>query len=86
VSGFEPKVAFRALDNMMRQRMVDAGLGCTVQPGLTVEPGLRHGGVMVRLVEDIHRAIGLTWAADKTPSFAISSFIDVATVVLADLA
>lgn len=86
VTGFEPTVAFRALDNMMRQRMVDAGLGCTVQPGLTVEPGLRHGGVIVRLVEDIHRAIGLTWAADKTPSFALTSFIDVATSVLADLA
>jgi DNA-binding transcriptional LysR family regulator len=85
-NGFEPKVAFRALDNVMRQRMVAAGLGCTVQPGLTVEPGLPSGGVIVRLAEDIHRVVGLTWAADKTPSFALTSFLDVATLSLADLA
>jgi DNA-binding transcriptional LysR family regulator len=84
--GFEPRVAFRAVDNPMRQRMVDAGLGCAVQPNLTVEVGLHDGAVIRPLAEDIHRTIGLTWASDKTPSFALTSFIEVATAVLTDLA
>jgi DNA-binding transcriptional LysR family regulator len=84
--GFEARVAFRAVDNPMRQRMVDAGLGCAVQPNLTVEAGLNEGAVIRPLAEDIHRNIGLTWASDKTPSFALTSFIEVARAVLVDLA
>ena len=84
--GVEPRVAFQCADNPMRQRMVHAGLGCAIQPNLTVEPGLNDGAVIVPLVDDLSRTIALTWAADKTPSFALRSFIDVATSVLADLA
>ena len=84
-AGFEPKVVYRAVDNPMRQRMVDVGLGCSVQPNLTVEPGLNEGAVVIPLSEDFHRLVGLTWASDKTPSFALTAFIDVATAVLAEL-
>lgn len=84
--GVEPRVAFRSVDNPTRQRLVDAGLGCAVQPGLTVEPSLEHGAVTVPLDEDIHRTISLAWSSDRAPSFALTTFIDTAKSTLADMA
>lgn len=85
-AGFEPRIAFRTDDNATRQRLVDAGLGCAVQPGLTVERGLHNGGVIIPLTEAVYRTINLTWSADRTKSFALSTFIDVTTQVLEAMA
>jgi DNA-binding transcriptional LysR family regulator len=75
-------VVFRTDDNPTRQRLVDAGLGCAVLPGLTVEPGLPQGAVMVPLQEDLHRTISLAWSSDRTPSFAMTQFIAAAQQVM----
>ena len=76
--GINGRSVFRTPDNPTRQRLVDAGLGCAVAPGLTVEPGLPDGAVIVELEEDIHRVISLTWSGERTPSFALQRFIEVA--------
>ena len=85
-AGVNGRTVVRTPDNPTRQRLVHAGLGCAVQPGLTVEPGLPDGGVIVQLREDLHRVISLTWSADRTPSFALERFIEVARAELAALA
>jgi DNA-binding transcriptional LysR family regulator len=77
-AGFEPRIVVRTEDNATRQRLVDAGVGCAVSPGLTVEAGLTDGAVVVPLEEDIHRTIALAWSAERTPSAALLRFIDVA--------
>lgn len=77
-AGAETKVVFRTDDNPTRQRLVDAGLGCAVLPGLTVEPGLTNGAVILMLKEDIHRDICLAWASDRTPGFALLRFVEIA--------
>jgi molybdate transport repressor ModE-like protein len=81
-AGIDVKVVFRTQDNPTRQRLVDAGLGCAVLPGLTVEPGLTNGAVIIPLKEDIHRTISLAWASDRTPTFALLRFIDIAEATL----
>ena len=81
-AGVEPRVVFRTEDNPTRQRLVDAGLGCAVLPGLTVEPSLSNGAVMIPLVEDIHRVICLAWSSERTPSYALSQFIETAKTVI----
>jgi DNA-binding transcriptional LysR family regulator len=81
--GLEQRVVFRTDDNPTRQRLVDAGLGCAVVPGLTVERGLENGAVMVPLVEDIHRTICLVWSSERAPSFALSRFVEIAPKVIA---
>lgn len=83
-AGLDTHVVFRTNDNPTRQRLVDAGLGCAVLPGLTVEPGLPDGAVLLDLEEDIHRTICLAWSVDRTPSFALERFIETAAAVLAD--
>lgn len=83
--GIEPRVVFRTEDNPTRQRLVDAGLGCAVLPGLTVEPSLSNGAVMIPLVEDIHRTICLAWSSDRTPSFALTQFIATAKATIGHL-
>jgi DNA-binding transcriptional LysR family regulator len=83
-AGFEPRIVFRTGDNPTRQRLVDAGLGCAIQPALTVEPGLPQGAVSIPLVEDLHRTISLVWSANRTPSFALTSFLRTAETVLAE--
>jgi LysR family transcriptional regulator, transcription activator of glutamate synthase operon len=84
-AGVEPNVVCQTNDNPTRQRLVDAGLGCAVLPGLTVEPGLPNGAVVVDLAEDLHRVICLAWASDRTMSPALSRFVDTARAVIADL-
>jgi DNA-binding transcriptional LysR family regulator len=85
-AGVRGRTVMRSPDNPTRQRLVHAGLGCAVQPGLTVEPGLPEGGVIVQLKEDLHRVISLTWSAERTPSFALERFIETAQSELAALA
>jgi len=85
-AGFEPRVVFRTGDNPTRQRLVDAGLGCAIQPGLTVEPGLQHGGVTIELEDDLHRTISLVWSANRTASFALTTFLQTAEAVLSTTA
>ena len=85
-AGVAGRTVVRTPDNATRQRLVHAGLGCAVQPGLTVEPGLPDGGVIVQLKEDLQREIALTWSAERTPSFALERFIETARVELAALA
>jgi DNA-binding transcriptional LysR family regulator len=85
-AGVNGRTVVRTPDNPTRQRLVHAGLGCAVQPGLTVEPGLADGGVIVPLREDLHRVISLTWSAERTPSFALERFIETASTELAALA
>ncbi len=84
-AGVVGRTVVRTPDNATRQRLVHAGLGCAVQPGLTVEPGLPDGGVVVSLADDLHRVISLTWSADRTPSFALERFIETARAELAGL-
>lgn len=81
-AGASSTVVFRTDDNPTRQRLVDAGLGCAVLPGLTVEPGLPNGAVILELEEDVHRTICLAWASDRTPSFALDRFIETARTTL----
>ncbi len=84
-AGAEARVVFRTDDNPTRQRLVDAGLGCAVLPGLTVEPGLTNGAVIIPLKEDIHRTICLAWASDRTPTFALLRFVEIAEATLGSL-
>lgn len=81
-AGVEPRVIFRTDDNPTRQRLVDAGLGCAFQPGLTIEPGLPNGAIMIPVKEDVYRTISLVWSADRTPSFALTQFLETAKVVV----
>jgi molybdate transport repressor ModE-like protein len=81
-TGVRVNVVFRTNDNPTKQRLVDAGLGCAVLPELTVEPGLANGGVMIALVEEVHRHIVLAWSGDRTPSFAVNQFVAAATAVM----
>jgi DNA-binding transcriptional LysR family regulator len=85
-AGVNGRTVVRTPDNATRQRLVHAGLGCAVQPGLTVEPGLPDGAIVVPLREDLHRVISLTWSAERTPSFALERFIETARAELAALA
>lgn len=85
-AGVETNVVFRTEDNPTRQRLVDAGLGCAVLPGLTVEPGLPNGAVMIRIEEDLARTINLTWSAERTRSFALDRFIETTKRVVARIA
>jgi molybdate transport repressor ModE-like protein len=82
-AGAEGRVVFRTDDNPTRQRLVDAGLGCAVLPGLTVEPGLTNGAVILALEEDIHRTICLAWASERTQTFALLRFVEIAEATLA---
>jgi DNA-binding transcriptional LysR family regulator len=77
--GVEPRVVFRTDDNPTRQRLVDAGLGSAVLPGLTVEAGLPNGAVVVPLIDELARRISLAWASDRTKSRALDAFIETAT-------
>lgn len=85
-AGVNGRTVMRSPDNPTRQRLVHAGLGCAVQPGLTVEPGLPDGGVIVQLRDDLHRVISLTWSSERTPSFALERFVEVTRAELAALA
>lgn len=78
-------VVFRTDDNPTRQRLVDAGLGCAVLPGLTVEPGLVNGAVTIPITEDVHRVICLAWAADRTKSYALERFIEATKRAIAEM-
>jgi DNA-binding transcriptional LysR family regulator len=82
-AGVEPRVVFRTDDNPTRQRLVDAGLGCAVLPGLTVEAGLENGAVIIALEEEIARRISLAWSSERTKSRALEAFIETATRVTA---
>ena len=85
-AGVETNVVFRTEDNPTRQRLVDAGLGCAVLPGLTVEPGLPNGAIMIPIEEDLSRVINLTWSAERTRSFALDRFIETTKNVVATIA
>jgi DNA-binding transcriptional LysR family regulator len=74
--GIEPHVVFRTNDNMALQRLVDAGLGTAVVPGLTVERDLVNGAIIIPLDEDIERTIGLAWSETRTPSPALTRFLE----------
>lgn len=80
-AGVATETSFRSDDNTARQRMVHAGLGCAVMPGLTVERELVEGGVLIPLKEKIVRTIYLAWSADRTLSPAARRFLDAAAIV-----
>ena len=77
-AGVTGRTVVRMVDNAARQRLVHAGLGCAVQPALTVEDGLPDGGVIVPIVEDVHRVISLCWSSERAPSFALQRFVEIA--------
>jgi DNA-binding transcriptional LysR family regulator len=81
-AGIDTNVVFRTNDNTTRQRLVDAGLGCSVVPGLTVESSLARGGVVIPLKERIERRICLAWASNRTPSTAVLNFVETAKSAL----
>jgi DNA-binding transcriptional LysR family regulator len=80
-AGVTPNVVYRTDDNTTRQRLVNAGFGCAIVPGLTVEAGLPNGAVAVALEEPLQRTICLAWWQDRTMSTALRAFIDVATSI-----
>jgi DNA-binding transcriptional LysR family regulator len=80
--GVEPRVVFRTNDNLALQRLVDAGLGSSVVPGLTVEPGLSNGAVMIPLKEDLARTILLAWSDTRTASTALTRFLETARTTI----
>jgi DNA-binding transcriptional LysR family regulator len=75
-AGVSTNVVFRTDDNTTRQRLVDAGLGCAVLPELTVEPSLASGAIVIALKETVERRICLAWPTDRTPSKALTTFIE----------
>lgn len=81
-AGVDVKVVFRTNENTALQRLVGAGLGVAVAPGLTVEPSLADGAVVVPLQDSLHRVIGLAWSSERTPSPAMVAFRDVAVATI----
>jgi DNA-binding transcriptional LysR family regulator len=84
-AGAETNVVFRTDDNQTRQRLVDAGLGCAILPGLTVERGLPNGGVAIPITDELARVVYLAWSADRTPSFAVERFVETTQKVIAEM-
>jgi DNA-binding transcriptional LysR family regulator len=82
-AGVEPRIVFRTDDNTTRQRLVHAGLGCSVLPELTVEAGLDNGAVIVPLEDELARRIGVAWSAERTKSRAVDAFVTIAQQVMA---
>ncbi len=77
-AGVTTNIVFRTDDNPTRQRLVHAGLGCSVLPELTVEPMLQNGGVIIPLKERLERRICLAWSSDRTKSKAVTAFLETA--------
>ncbi len=80
--GVPTETSFRTDDNTARQRMVHAGLGCSVMPNLTVERELVDGGVAIALQDDLSRTISLVWSNERTLSPAAQRFVDIALETL----
>ena len=81
-AGIATNVVFRTNDNQTLQRLVDAGLGCAILPGLTVEPSLESGAVVVPLADRIERIICIAWAESRMPSVAVEAFVATARSTL----
>jgi DNA-binding transcriptional LysR family regulator len=79
--GVTPNLVFRTDDNLTTQRLVGAGLGCSVMPRLALEQGPHAGpAVVVPIDESLPpRRIALYGAADRYRSPAVRAFIETAT-------
>jgi DNA-binding transcriptional LysR family regulator len=82
--GIAPEVVFNTDDNLTLQRLVGAGLGFAVMPGLAVEHGVEAGPALIREIRDDlpPRRIGLVWRAGRVPSRALDTFVAAAREVV----
>ena len=79
-----PNVVFRTDDNLMEQRLVSTGVGCTVMPALAIEPDLPGNAAVVlplRSPSVLQRRIGLIWHGGRYRSKAAEAFVEVAIEV-----
>jgi DNA-binding transcriptional LysR family regulator len=83
-AGAKPNFVYYTNDNLMEQRLVSAGVGCTVMPALAIEEGLPgNTAVTVALAADslMYRTIGIAWHGDRCRSTAAQAFVEVAREV-----
>jgi DNA-binding transcriptional LysR family regulator len=81
-----PEIVFRSDDNGTMQGMVAAGVGVALMPALAVDladPRTRAVDMSGKVPP---RLIGVAWHRDRLQSVAARSFIDLASVVCAELA
>jgi DNA-binding transcriptional LysR family regulator len=72
--GIEPRVVFRAEDNMLVQGLAAQGIGAAIMPRLAVDPA-RDDTVSVALDDLIpRRRIGLVWHRDRHQTAAARAF------------
>lgn len=84
-SGRTPNVVFRSDNNGTVQGLVGAGMGVSVAPLLTVEPG-DESVVTIDLPGRMPpRIIGLAWHRDRHLSPAATAFVETAAAVCAEL-
>ncbi len=84
-SGRVPNVVFRSDNNGTVQGLVGAGVGVSLAPLLTVEPG-DESVVTIDLAGRMSpRIIGLAWHRDRRPSPAAAAFVETAAVVCGEL-
>lgn len=83
-AGVKPNFVYFTNDNLMEQRLVSAGVGCTVMPALAIEEGLPGStAVIIPLVVEppMFRTIGIAWHGDRCRSTAAQAFVEVAREV-----
>jgi DNA-binding transcriptional LysR family regulator len=84
-SGRAPNVVFRSDNNGTVQGLVGAGVGVSVAPLLTVEPGDESVVTIDLAGRMAPRIIGLAWHRDRVPSPAAAAFVDTAANVCGEL-
>jgi DNA-binding transcriptional LysR family regulator len=83
-AGATPNFVYFTNDNLMEQRLVSAGVGCTVMPALAIEDGLPgNTAVIIPLAGNppMFRTIGIAWHGDRCRSTAAQAFVEVAREV-----
>jgi DNA-binding transcriptional LysR family regulator len=83
-AGITPNFVYFTNDNLMEQRLVSAGVGCTVMPALAIEAGLPgNTAVIIPLspTPAVFRTIGVAWHGERCQSTAARAFVEVAREV-----
>jgi DNA-binding transcriptional LysR family regulator len=83
-AGITPNFVYFTNDNLMEQRLVSAGVGCTVMPALAIEAGLPgNTAVIIPLspTPPVFRTIGVAWHGERCQSTAARAFVEVAREV-----
>jgi DNA-binding transcriptional LysR family regulator len=83
--GVEPRVVFRAEDNMMLQGLAAAGMGAAIMPILAIDPA-RTDVVVIEMGDLIPpRRIGLVWHRERHQTPAMQAFQRLARESAAEL-